>query len=127
MASRASATPPPDWTIHEPWRFFETAQTVILVRVVNSNPVTDSAGVKVLKSWKGPFSAGRVLHVEPPAICAGGSCKPYVFQAGDKELLIVVFDAKDREPIGAWDGWVWPAAESQPLIEALDKAVARAS
>ena len=134
----ASGSPPPDELIHEPGRLLDTAETIILVRVVESNPPSTSATVRVLKSWKGPFSVGRVLHVEGrgavscrvaipgstgPTWPTTGSCDSYTFQAADKELLIALFDAKDRDPIAAWDGSVWSAAESQGLIRELDQAV----
>jgi len=119
LASRASATPPPDSLIHAP---LEKARVIILVRVVESRPRSSFARVQVLKSWRGPFPAGRVLRVEPPAACAGAGCVPYRFQAADTELVIFLFDATDRTTIVAWRDWTWPAAESQALIAALDQA-----
>jgi len=75
-----------------------------------------------------PFSAGRVLHVEPSPVCNGpiGSCAPYLFQRGDDELLIFTGSGTDigtEDRITTAHDWVWPAAESQALMHALDRAV----
>jgi hypothetical protein len=127
IASRtASGTSAADWLIHEPAELLEIAKTIILVRVIELKPPSTSATVRVLKSWKGPFSTGRVLHVKEPEVLGCGDCESYTFQAGDKELLMVLFDPEDREPIPAWKHWVWPAAKSQALMQGLDQAVARA-
>jgi hypothetical protein len=119
IASRVDATPPADSVIRAS---LEGAQVIILVHVVESTPPSTRAKVQVLKSWKGPFPAGRVLHVEPPELCGSSTCEPYLFQAGDDQLLIFLFDARDHDPIAAWQGWVWSPAESQALIGALDQA-----
>ena len=130
----ASATPPPDHRqllLQDPMRFLEHAQVITLVHVVESKPGATpehtSATLQVIKSWKGPYSAGRILHVEEPTIvsCHADDCEFYVFQPADKALLIVGFDARDRDPIAAWQSWTWPAAESQALMDALDQAVIR--
>src|SRR5215469_17384772 len=126
IASRvAGGSPAPDPLLQDPMRLLETVQTLILVRVVELNPSsTTSATLRVIKSWKGPYSAGRVLHVEAPVILAcAGPCLPYVFEPNDKELLIATFDENDRDPIVVWDGWAWSTAESKikALMDALDK------
>jgi hypothetical protein len=54
---------PPDRLIHDP-RILERAQTIILVRVVwlNLECLFKCTAMRVVKAWKGPFSAGDVLH-----------------------------------------------------------------
>ena len=48
----------------------------------------------------------------------------YVFKAGDRDLLMWLLAVGEGEAaIFAGDKWVWPAAESQALIQALDQAV----
>ncbi len=95
---------------------------VLLVRKLEWHPGSPSATVLVLKSWKGPFSPGRLLHVEPPAVHVGPAecCKPYIFQRGDNEL--VIFTAA-REPIVLAPDQVFPATQSQLLMQSLDQAV----
>jgi hypothetical protein len=128
VASRAvSATSLPDWQIESN---FETAHTVILVRVVESTfPAVadfspDSAFARatalVLKSWKGPFSAGRLLHIAPPGDCIGFSCLPYPLQAGDE---VLIFSQRTEDPIIAVEGLVFRAAESKSALEVLDRTV----
>jgi len=126
--SAASAAPPPDWIMNQPaGRTLEQPQAIILVSVVESNPSSPRATVQVVKSWKGPYSAGQTLHTEEPGLCSGplSSCTPYQFQADDKELLIFVYDARYPDKILAAVQWVWSAAESptQVLMAALDQAV----
>lgn len=98
-------------------------ESIMLVRVIKLDPVDPShATVKVLKSWRGPFSVGRILRVGVDAIMCGGQityCSPYLFQARDNELLIY---ADPKEPLFISQGWVWPAVESQALMQALDQA-----
>ena len=129
IASRsASGGLTPDRLISFGRGILETQQTIILVRVVEVGPVLPFAWSKpgyyatvlVLKSWKGPFSAGRVLHVVPADVCMRANWDPYLFQAGDNELLMFT---GTQEPIVAMKDSVWPAAESQALMRALDQAV----
>jgi len=130
-ASRASAAPPPDQVMQDPMRFLQEAEGIILVRVVESKPGETpehtTATLQVIKEWKGPYAAGRILHVhfETPLVvsCAGPCKSPYVFQPDDKELLIRLSSGTDQDPIAVWQGWVWSAAESKALMEALDQAV----
>ncbi len=99
---------------------------IILVRVVGTVRETT---LLVLKSWRGPFSAGRVLHAHPVPIIE----PQYFFQTGDKdkELLILAdpgvsssdADAGLNRIVNPPPSGVWPAAEAQPLMEALDEAV----
>ena len=84
IARSASATPPPDSLIPAP---LQMSRAVILVRVLQSRPGSSTASVKVLKSWKGPYPAGRVFQVKPPALSASPYV-PYVFKAGDRDLLM---------------------------------------
>jgi hypothetical protein len=84
---------------------------VILVRVVessfpaNADPAHDfslhKASALVLKSWKGPFSAGYLLHIGSPGACFGFSCQPYAVQAGDE---VLIFSQGTRDPIIALQG-----------------------
>ena len=110
---------------------FEAAQTVILVRIVEStfptvpdlahNPLfIPSASALVLRSWKGPFSAGLLLHLAPPSFCAGSNCQPYPVQAGEE---VLIFAQQARDPITAIQGNVYRAAESQSMMEVLDQTV----
>lgn len=97
-------------------------QTIILVRVVELDPEDPATPtLLVLKSWRGPFPAGRVLHIEPADACEG-NCDSYGFQAVGDELLI--FSGGTKEPmLTPLQDWVFPAAESQALMGALDQAV----
>ncbi len=115
---------PPHYCIDDP--FLEPM--IILVRVVEVDPEDGTPTLLVLKSWRGPSSAGRVLHAQPPSPITSPQ---YFFQAGDKDkkLLILAHPGfsdpyadriADPPPSG-----VWPAAEAQPLMEALDEAVRR--
>ena len=124
--------PPPANSNHwgSPIPFLGAHRTIILVRVVKSDPVSPSprAMVLVLKSWKGPFSAGRVLHVGPPPegviLCAGAKCPPdmYLFRpSGDKELLIMT--DSETEPLMLSPESVSSGSESQALIRTVDQAV----
>jgi hypothetical protein len=79
--------------------------------------------VLVLKSWWGAFSEGRVVQVaQAVAIGCSAACVSYYpLHAGD-ELLI--FTHETEEPIYAtMQSDVWPAAESQAELAALDRAV----
>jgi hypothetical protein len=40
----------------------------------------------VLKSWKGPFSSGNVIHVAPNFVCTGGCGSPFTLQSGEEVL-----------------------------------------
>ncbi len=102
-----------------------TEPTIILVRVVGLLPETT---LLVLKSWRGPFSAGRVLHAHAVAIIE----PQYLFQAGDKDKELLILTGVFSNPDEAQDhianpmaSGVWPAAEAQPLMVALDEAVRR--
>lgn len=131
---------PPEQLIHDP-RILDSpeAGTIILVRVVSLemlnrewNEIPEHPKMLVLKSWKGPFAAGDVLHTPEGFIFHHG--KPdnnrfYHFQFEDqgKEFLIMSLGGEKRaqEPdvIFVRRSWVWPAAKSQALIAALDQAV----
>src|SRR5690242_21189109 len=85
IASRALGNPPPDDLLHRGRGLLQGERVILLVRVVeafskatyppefnSSNrfaPVTGK--VSVLKSWKGPFSTGQLVHVGARAVCAG--------------------------------------------------------
>jgi len=137
IASHAAlGKPPPDGLIHEGEGLPDWPRAIILVRVVEASsrptfppefnsrdryaPIT--GGVLVLKSWKGPFSTGQVLHVGSIGGCAGppDCCANYPLKAGD-ELLI--FTPINQEPILARPCDTWPAAESTDLMAGLDRAV----
>jgi hypothetical protein len=127
--AEASAAPLADWEVR---LRFEGWPTVILVHVVESSfpPVIDSfdddsildagATVLVVKSWKGPFPAGRVLHVAPLGGCAGSSCASYPLQAGD-DLLI--FDQRTEDPIHAVRPFTLRAEDSKAAMATLDHLV----
>jgi hypothetical protein len=136
IASRTtSGAAPSDRLVPSGRGMLELAQSIILVRVVASFPdarfppelnsptvfAPVIGKVLVLKSWWGPFSTGRVLYVVAPVICAGTleSCTAYPLHTGD-ELLIFT---GSTEPIMATQAWVWPAAESQALMAAVELAV----
>jgi hypothetical protein len=114
-----------------PIPFLGAHRTIILVRVLKlDDPVSPSprATVLVLKSWKGPFSAGRALHVGPPpegvVVCMGSKCPPdmYLFRpSGDKELLIMT--DSETEPLMLSPESVSSGSESQALIRTVDQAV----
>ena len=134
---------PPERLIHDP-RILESpeARTIILVRLVSvemldraRNDIPERATMLVLKSWKGPYSAGRVLHT-PKGFMAHigkpGDFRYYHFQLADqgKEFLIMSLggisssDGSDTSDlITVRRSWVWPAAKSQALMAALDQAV----
>jgi hypothetical protein len=135
LASRtASGAPPPDRLIQNPTRFLEGAGFIILVHVEELKPPfegatgssSEHATVRVIKSWKGPYAVGRILHVQPPVVVScHDPCKSYVFRPDDQKVLIVGYHPEDRDPIVAWGdpAWTWPAVESQALMNALDGAV----
>jgi hypothetical protein len=130
---------PPEWLIHDP-RILERARAIVLVRVLElemqTAPREYYATMLVLKSWKGPFSAGRVLHTPKGYSllgCNSSGCDYYHFQFRDqgKEFLIMSFGGtispdgtKPADVIGVFRKWAWPAERSQALIAALDQAVA---
>ena len=109
---------------------FETSQSVILVRVVEStfsavaggadDPPFPTASALVLRSWKGPFSAGQLVHLVPPYFCAGSNCQPYPVQAGDE---VLIFSQQARDPITVMQVNVFRAAESKSMMEVLDQTV----
>jgi hypothetical protein len=135
-----SLGPPPISLVHDP-RILEQAKTIILVRVaelaeIHPYPswpdVTEtSATLLVLKSWKGPFSAGRVLHTKEALTCNGrvDYCESYRFQFRDKDKEFVIMDFDDVTKVNRTNvlfvprAWAWPAAQSQALMAALDQAV----
>jgi hypothetical protein len=135
-----SLGPPPISLVHDPW-ILGRANTIILVRVVALAEVhpypwrpdlTDTdATLLVRKSWKGPFSAGRVLHtVTGVVLCASpvNDCEPYGFQFADKNKEFLIMAGADTERdrtnvLFVRRDWVWPAAESQALMAALEQAV----
>lgn len=107
----------------------EQAQTIILVRVIKRDPLT----FEVLKSWKGPFSPGRVVHVKPPsgAIVGCVGCPDprraswqHAIQGGADELLIFTFatHADEIQP-----GWAWAGAEARELMRVLDQSASSGS
>src|SRR4029077_4386299 len=112
-SSAASGSPPhPAWLLQNPMQYLQAAKAILLVRVLESKPGATpehtTATLQVIKSWKGPYSAGRILLVKAPAIvsCAG-KCTPYVFQPDDKELLIqpggaTIHSGSSEEPIAVW-------------------------
>jgi hypothetical protein len=127
MSATASEDSQEDWQT----KFnFEAAQTVILVRVIEStfpavaDPAHDlsfhHASVLVLRSWKGPFSVDLLLHIMSPGVCFGFSCQPYPVQAGDE---VLIFTQGTRDPIGALQGSVFRAAESKSMMDILDQTV----
>jgi hypothetical protein len=91
---------PPERLIHDP-RILEHAPTVILVRVIgfemlnpDENSIPAHATMLVLKSWKGLFCAGDVVHTPKGSIQLNGNAEDFIsypFQAGDqgKEFLIM--------------------------------------
>jgi hypothetical protein len=133
-SSAASSSPPhPAWLLQNPMQYLQAAQAILLVRVLESKPGATpehtTATLQVIKSWKGPYCAGRILHAKAPVIvsCAG-ECTPYVFQPVDKELLIqpggaTTGSGATEEPIAVWKERTWPAVESKDLMDALDWAV----
>jgi len=129
---------PPEYLTHDP-RILDSpeAGTIILVQVVElERQEGDGLGLYakmlVLKYWKGPFSAGEVLHTLKGYVACDGnrsSCAQYDFQLGDrgKEFLIMS-SAQQKRPdpneISVGRYWTWPAEESQALMAALDQSVA---
>jgi hypothetical protein len=107
----------------------EGTQTVILVRVVastfhpgdsalSSSSIDERAKVSVLKSWKGPFSAGNVVHVAPNIVCTGSCGSPFDLQNGE-EVLIFTNSTEDPIALGA----IRRGTEAQAAIATLDQAV----
>jgi hypothetical protein len=137
---------PPESLVHDP-RILEQPRTstIILVRVVKLETVypvsappyaigdgTTQATMLVLKSWRGPFSAGDVLHTpKGPFLAVNGNPVDYLsypFQVGDqgKEFLIITNggpNPSDGTEIMVRRYWAWPAAKSRALMAALDQAV----
>lgn len=113
-----------------PIPFLGAHRTIILVRVIESDPGSPSVNgtVLVLKSWKGPFSAGRVLRVGPPTdgvmMCTGPKCPPdmYLFRrSGDKELLIMT--DSETEPLMLSPESVSSGSELQARMQTVERAV----
>ena len=84
--------------------------------------------MRVLKSWKGPVSAGDVLHTPKIHTPKGNSfiagCPPWDVQSEDrgKEFVILDADVDSGEIyVNRWE--VWPAERSQALMATLDQAV----
>lgn len=130
----------PDYCID---RYVSQESMIVLVRLTGLGEVqpdprrapdfkVPDATFVVLRSWRGPFSAGGVLHVRGgPVLCTGACGRPgYDFQAIGEELLILAHPGVFSDPDAARDRiiypvGVWPVAEAQPLMEALDEAVTR--
>lgn len=127
MACRAmSDTPLPDWYIKSS---LDGSQTVILVHVIEStfhrgdSPLSSSsmdarAKVSVLRSWKGPFSRGNLVHVVPDVICTGSCGAPFAIQKGEE---VLIFTNSTEDPVA--QGLVLRAAEAQAAMTTLDQAV----
>src|SRR5215471_15573031 len=105
----------------------------VLVRVVKldmQETHRESATLLVLKSWKGTFSAGHVLHTPEFIVCGSRleDCGLYYFQLGDRSKGFLIMS---RGFISGPDGTnpaverdaVWPAAKSPALMAALDQGV----
>jgi hypothetical protein len=126
---------PRELLIHDP-RVLEHARTVILVRVIgfemlnpDENSIPAHATMLVLKSWKGPFSAGDVLHTPKGFIQINGNPEDvisYPFQAGDQGKEFLIMDNGGPPPPDIFVGRysAWPAEKSQALMAALDQVVA---
>jgi hypothetical protein len=125
---------PPELLIHDP-RVLEQPRTVILVRVIgfemlnsDENSIPAHATMLVLKSWKGPFSAGDVLHTPKGFIAITGNPEDFIsypFQAGDQGKEFLIMDnGWPRPDILVRRYSAWPAEKSQALMAALDQAVA---
>jgi hypothetical protein len=117
---------------------FTNARAVVLVRVSastyppegESTYPSDEAGrrdyfsrlmratakLRVLHSWKGPYSAGASIAVAMPQLCTG-QCFPYRFQVGEK---VVVFIWDSAEPIFVPPHLVIDAARVKDAISVLD-------
>jgi len=135
VASRALGNPPPDDLLRRGRGLLQGERVILLVRVVeafskatyppefnSSNRFANVTGkVSVLKSWKGPFSTGQLVHVGARAVCAGRAecCADYPLKAGEELLTFTT----SEEPILMGPCGTWPAAESQALMAALDRAV----
>ena len=125
---------PPELLIHDP-RVLERQSTIILVRVIGfemldpeRNSVPAHATMLVIRSWKGPFSAGDVLQTPRGYFNYSGALDDmvaYPFQSGDQGnyFLIMPMQIEDQY-IWVYRHSAWPAEKSQALMAALDQAVA---
>jgi hypothetical protein len=140
---------PPEQLIHNP-RILERALAIILVRGIGfemldpqENSIPAHATMLVIRSWKGPFSAGDVLQTPKGflattynGIVIDGApidtdpmdhMVPYPFQSGDQGKYFLIMDNRGFPPPDRWV-WVgryaaWPAEKSRALMAALDQAV----
>ena len=110
---------------------FANAHAVVLVRVSESTypPNSDSldyysrslratARIQVLRSWKGPFSAGQFIAVATRQECLG-FCVPYAFQRGE-EVLVFVEDTAQPLSVTTFDVVAGPhVRDAMPELEAL--------
>jgi hypothetical protein len=124
---------PPERLIHDP-RILDQAATIILVRVIGLG-MQEPAGpfphptMLVIRSWKGPFSAGEVLHTKGPSMCNGRieDCVGYPFQSGDQGKYFLIMNGEQETEMTVRRYEAWPAEKSQALMAALDQAVALAA
>jgi hypothetical protein len=122
---------------------FTNARAVVLVRVIASTYPSQAlstypseaskrdyllalgrstAKLKVLRSWKGPYSAGASVAVATQQQLCAGQCAPYPFQVGEK---VVVFIADSAEPISVAPSSVINAAHVKDAIPVLDALAAK--
>jgi hypothetical protein len=111
---------------------------IILVRVIGfemldpeRNSIPAHATMLVIRSWKGPFSAGDVLQTPRGYFIYSGrldDMAPYPFQSGDQGKYFLIMGYDGPSPAETWVGRyeAWPAEKSQALMAALDQAVAQA-
>jgi len=84
--------------------------------------VRSTAKLKVLRSWKGPYSAGASVAVATPQRLCTGQCIPYPFQVGEE---VVVFIGDSAEPISVEPSSVINAAHVKDAIPVLDALAAK--
>lgn len=90
---------------------FRAAKVVVLVRLLEP-PRVDTRDSSlgplskflVLRSWKGPFSAGATITAATAALCYGADCKPNPTQAGQMVLIFSLGDVQPIYPIISVDG-----------------------
>jgi hypothetical protein len=99
-----------DWSSTDTDRF-RVAKVVVLVRLLEPpqvDPSDSSLGplskFLVIRSWKGPFSAGATITAATAAMCYGPNCKLYPTQAGQLVLIFSLGDVQPIYPIIAVDG-----------------------
>jgi hypothetical protein len=111
------------------------AKAVVLVQVVESSypppaaaldyyirAINSLAKLRVIRSWKGPYSTGATVTAETQQIC-GGFCFPYPFQVG-QEVVVFTYDA--AEPIHAYQGSVIDGSLVAQAIKELDALAVKA-